>query len=224
MEAAKQFAQAVYNKLKIHEEDFYKLEDVCLFINRRNSIIAFAFINLAFFGLYLLHLTSYSYIFIFLGLYFVAQYFLPIVGPIFRKLLFASKVQDIPPDAQQQRYTIKEVSATAGTIYFLAHKEITRSFEGIETKQSFSMFLTLFILNFVFYFFLSIPDPLTIFFLLNGLLLLPYLLQQKLSKKFEAIQERFIDITDLINNEEGADQHFHDIEEDDNEEVKEHTD
>lgn len=189
MEDAKEFAQKIYDKIKPNEEDFDKIQDICLFYNKKKSAIVFISINLIFFLLYLLKLSAYSYVLLALGLYFASPFYWPIIRPILHKFVLGDKVE-ICPDPSCQRYTAQEISAFCGTVKYQTHQQLVNARVGIENKSAFLMFGTMFALNFIFFLFLSIPDALTIFILLNGTMLLPLLLQKSVTQQFDNIQER----------------------------------
>lgn len=189
MQSAKQFAQSVYDKIKPKEEDFNRIQDLLLFFNKKRSIIVFVGINLIFLALYFLRLSCYSYFFLFLGLYFASPFYVPIILPIFRTFIFGDKVE-ISPESESQRYTVQEFSAFCGTVKYQANAQLVNARAGIENKSAFLMFGSLFVLNFVFFLFLSIPDALTVFIILNGCLFLPLLLQKSFSQQITNIQER----------------------------------
>ena len=195
MEASKQFALNVHQKLVPIEDDVYKFEDVTLFLKRRKSAFLFFLINLIFFLIYMLHLPAYTLIFSALGLYFASPLYFPIIKPLLRKLVLGKKVKNLPPDAPRRRYTIQEISAFLGVIHYRLHLSLQKARIGIIKRNYFFIATTLFILNFFFYVFLSMSDAFALFAILNGVMLLPFLLQQHVSRSFVNIQERVANVT-----------------------------
>lgn len=191
MQSSKQFAQSIYDKIKPKEDDFDKIQDILLFYNKKKSIIVFVALNLIFIALYLLKFSCYSYFFLFLGLYFAFPLYAPVILPVLRTFIFGEKA-DIDPG--RQRYTVQEFSAFCGTVKYQFECQLVNARAGIENKSAFLMFGTLFVLNFIFFSFLSLPDSLTLFIIFNGCLLLPLLLQKSFSQQIEQIQERGVQI------------------------------
>lgn len=189
MQSAKEFAQTVYDKIQPNEEDFNKIQDILLFFNKKKSIIVLVGINLILYALYFLGLSCYSIFFLCLGLYFASPFYLPVILPILRTFILGSKTEVIL-DPNTERYTVQEFSAFCGTVKYQFNAQLINARAGIENKSSFLMFGTLFVLNFLFFLFLSVPDPITIFLVINGCLLLPMLLQKSFSKQITQIQER----------------------------------
>ncbi|OHT14058.1 hypothetical protein TRFO_15555 [Tritrichomonas foetus] len=195
MESSKQFANCLYNFLQPIEEDVYKFEDVALFLKRRKSALLYVLINLLFFGVYCLHLPVYSFVFLCLGLYFSLPFYFPLIKPFLRRLVLGKRVKNLPEDAPRKRYTIQQIAAFIGTLHYLLKRQIQHAKEGIEQKKLFLIAGTLFVLNFIFYLFLSISDSLALFIILNGILLLPFLLQLHVSAQFADLQDRLASVT-----------------------------
>lgn len=190
-ERAKQIGKRLYVVLSPHEDTIYKIEDILLFLKRRKAALLYILMNALFLGLYLLHLPAYSYILIAIGLYYILSFVKPLVRTFFQKFILGKKQKVIPPDAPRQRYTVAQISASIATILYFWIRKSKESHRAIESGDYMSMFINLFILFFIFYLFLSFNDTFLSFAILNGLMLLPLLMQLKLSKLVTDISNQF---------------------------------
>ena len=166
MEQAKIFAKKLYNALLPHEKTILKVEDILCF-NRPwyIGLILIILANLVYILGCVFGFSTYSAIFCIIGIFSTIKFW----GPIVSNFLLSEELTDLP------RFTLKEICAGAGTLAFLVATLRHTALEGITNKHTMSMFITLFVLLLLFYLFLSIPDYIVGFLLLNGILLAPYL-------------------------------------------------
>ena len=186
MEQAKVFAKKLYNALLPHEKTILKIEDILCF--NRPWYIGAILIFLANF-VYILGcvfgFSTYSAILCFVAIFSTIKFW----GPVVSKFLLSEELTDLP------RFTLKEICAGAGTLAFLVATLRHTAIEGITKQHIMSMLITLFVLLLLFYLFLSIPDYIVGFLLMNGLLLAPYL---KFKFNYKGLVSRYQNVVNKV--------------------------
>ncbi|KAH0793049.1 hypothetical protein GPJ56_002944 [Histomonas meleagridis] len=187
---AKAFAARIHAKLVPIEEDVYKFEDVALCLKKVKSIVLYLSVNIIFLLIYLLHLPPMSLIAIIVGLWALLPYYKSILEKLIRKFILGKKVKTLAPDAPRKRYDIGQISAFCGTIYYIIENQVASAKNGLNNKNIMNMGLTFFALNFIFYLFLSFPGALIMWILINGIMLLPLILQNHIKNNFHNLRNR----------------------------------
>ena len=196
LSSAKGLASALHRALVPHEETIYKLEDVLLFFHPAKAVILFLLVNLTFFGLYWLGLTAYSTIFLALAVYHLLPTVLSPLASILGPLVLPDHVSEVTGNSAISRYNIAQISAFVGTVYYVIEGAIASAGRCLRQKQILPMLVVLFALMFLFYLFLSFSDAFIVWFFINGVLLLPFLSQLRLSSAFDKIGEKVQDVAE----------------------------
>lgn len=167
MEAAKAFAKHLYNALLPHEADVVKFESVIAFsVQKWRGAIYFVLINIIYFVLKYLNISTYSGLGIISLLYFTAKFW----APILLKVLNPRELGDA------KHHDLKEISSWFATIILVIVNLYNSAVNSVATKNFLGICTYMFVFFFLFYLFLSIPDYFLGFLILNGLSLVPFYL------------------------------------------------
>lgn len=188
-----QIARSVTKKLHLamlpYEDDIYKFEDLVFFLNPEKTLFFFISINIPFIILYFAHLSFYSIIFIFQGLYF-ASYCSDFKA--YYSIFLEKKINDIESELNFKRFNIAQISALIGTCFFTVLFFLQRSLNGLFRQNMKVILETLFFLILFFSFFFMISDLFLCWVTMHIILLLPLLLQKNLIRLIDIFQYKII--------------------------------
>lgn len=179
LEFIREFTKKLHRSLLPLEDNICKLEDLVFFIDPRKSFFFILSINAPFFILNYFHISIVSIFLFGLGIYFSYSHFYRFIINKFNSIYLKQKINEINPQGNIKRFNIAQISAVIGTILYAFFYLLTAAIDGLTKKNLVINICTLFIMSFLYFFFISIPDILLICLFVNLILFIPFFMQKK---------------------------------------------
>lgn len=181
MESIIDLSKNLQAKLEPHTEEILRLQDILMLRRWIPMVIIAVLVNIIFALFYWLHLSSYSVVLIFVALGTV----LPKVGKVILPIITKAPLVQVPEGSIFVRFSTSDIAAFVGSILYLGFAFSEYVILSVRSKDIMKTGLSLFGVLLFFFLFLSIPDFVTSWIIVNVLLWLPFLIRCVQGKVFQ---------------------------------------